>query len=50
MSQDQPVIVRIARGLWNALNFTRMLVFNVIFLILLIAFFMAFNFSKSRYF
>ncbi len=41
MSQDQPVIVRIARGLWNALNFTRMLVFNVIFLILLIAFFMA---------
>ncbi|HEY6985061.1 MAG TPA: signal peptide peptidase SppA, partial [Rhodanobacteraceae bacterium] len=41
MSQDQSIIVRLARGLWNALNFTRLLVFNLIFLVLLIAFFMA---------
>jgi protease-4 len=33
--------VRLARGVWNALNFTRLLVFNLIFLILLIAFFLA---------
>ncbi|HEV7489869.1 MAG TPA: signal peptide peptidase SppA, partial [Rhodanobacteraceae bacterium] len=35
------VFVRLARGVWNALNFTRLLVFNLIFLILLIAFFLA---------
>ena len=41
MSKDQSIIVRLAVGLWHALNFTRLFVFNVIFLILLIAFFMA---------
>jgi len=42
MSQDQPgILLRLFRGLWNALNFTRRLVFNLIFLILLIAFFAA---------
>jgi len=42
MSKDQPgIIVRLLRGVWNALNFTRLLVFNLIFLALLIAFFAA---------
>ena len=42
MSSQQPgVIVRILRGFWNALNFTRRLVFNLIFLFLLIVFFAA---------
>ena len=42
MSKEQPgVFVRLARGVWDALNFTRLLVFNLIFLILLIAFFLA---------
>ena len=35
------VIVRLLRGFWNALNFTRRLVFNLIFLFLLIVFFAA---------
>ena len=39
MSKDQPgVIVRLLRGFWNALNFTRRLVINLIFLIILIVF------------
>jgi protease IV len=42
MSKDSPnIIVRLFRGFWNALNFTRRLVFNLIFLVLLIAFFAA---------
>jgi len=42
MSKDQPgVFVRLVRGFWNALNFTRRLVFNLIFLFLLIVFFAA---------
>ncbi len=42
MSKEQPgVFVRLMRGLWNALNFTRLLVFNLIFLIILVAFFFA---------
>ncbi|MEP7042727.1 MAG: signal peptide peptidase SppA [Dokdonella sp.] len=43
MSTEKPgVIGRFFRGLWNALNFTRRLVFNLIFLVLLIAFVAAF--------
>lgn len=43
MSKENPgVIRRLFRGLWNALNFTRRLVFNLIFLILLVAFVAAF--------
>ena len=39
MSTDQPgVIRRFFRGSWNALDFTRRLVFNLVFLALLIAF------------
>lgn len=39
MSKENPgVIRRLFRGLWNALNFTRRLVFNLIFLLLLIGF------------
>lgn len=39
MSQDQPgIFVRLVRGTWDALNFTRRLVFNLIFLFLLIVF------------
>src|SRR4051812_10666862 len=42
MSNDSPnIVVRLLRGIWNALNFTRLLIFNVIFLILVIAFFTA---------
>ena len=42
MSNDSPnIIVRLLRGFWNALNFTRLLIFNLIFLVLVIAFFMA---------
>src|SRR5690349_18200078 len=42
MSRENPnIIVRLLRGFWNALNFTRLLVFNLIFVILLIAFFAA---------
>ena len=42
MSNGSPnIIVRLLRGFWDALNFTRRLVFNLIFLILLIAFFVA---------
>ncbi|HJT97267.1 MAG TPA: signal peptide peptidase SppA [Rhodanobacteraceae bacterium] len=42
MSREQPnIIVRLLRGFWSALNFTRLLVFNLIFVILLIAFFAA---------
>lgn len=42
MSSERPgVIRRFFRGLWNALNFTRRLVFNLIFLFLLIGFLMA---------
>lgn len=37
MSQEKPgLFVRIVRGIWNTLNFTRRLVFNAIFLIVLI--------------
>ena len=43
MSTTQPgVIRRFFRGLWNALNFTRRLVFNLIFLVVLLAFIGAF--------
>jgi protease-4 len=39
MSSSQPgVIRRFFRGLWNALNFTRRLVFNLVFLVILLAF------------
>ncbi|HVT31922.1 MAG TPA: signal peptide peptidase SppA [Rhodanobacteraceae bacterium] len=39
MTKDSPgIFVRIARGIWNALNFTRLLVFNLIFLALLVGF------------
>jgi protease-4 len=42
MSSEQPnIIVRLLRGFWNALNFTRLLVFNLIFVVILIAFFAA---------
>ena len=42
MSKDQPgIFVRFLRGVWNALNFTRRLVFNLIFLIIVVAFFAA---------
>jgi protease-4 len=42
MSSEQPnIIVRLLRGLWNALNFTRLLIFNLIFVVILIAFFAA---------
>jgi protease IV len=42
MSKDQPgVIVRLARGFWNALNFTRRLVFNLLFLFVLVVVFAA---------
>jgi protease-4 len=42
MSKDQPgIFVRLLRGVWNALNFTRLLIFNLIFVIILIAFFVA---------
>lgn len=42
MSKENPgVIRRLFRGLWNALNFTRRLVFNLIFLLLLIGFVIA---------
>ena len=42
MSNDSPnIVVRLLRGFWNALNFTRLLIFNLIFLVLVIAFFMA---------
>ncbi|MBO9662082.1 signal peptide peptidase SppA [Dokdonella sp.] len=42
MSKENPgVIRRLFRGLWNALNFTRRLVFNLIFLLLLIGFLVA---------
>ena len=43
MSSTQPgVIRRFFRGVWNALNFTRRLVFNLVFLVILLAFFGAF--------
>jgi protease-4 len=42
MSKDSPnILVRLLRGIWNTLNFTRRLVFNLIFLVLVIAFFAA---------
>lgn len=38
MSSEKPgVIARLFRALWNALNFTRRLVFNLVFLVLLVA-------------
>lgn len=47
MSPEQPgIISRLLHGFWNALNFTRRLVFNLIFLILLIAFIGAFFASR----
>ena len=47
MSSSQPgVISRLFRGFWNALNFTRRLVFNLIFLFVLIAFAGAFFAAK----
>ena len=47
MSSKQPGMVsRLLHGLWNALNFTRRLVFNLIFLIVLIAFIGAFFASR----
>ncbi|MBA8889530.1 protease-4 [Dokdonella fugitiva] len=47
MSSQQPgVIRRFFRGLWDALNFTRRLVFNLIFLVVLLAFFGAFFASR----
>lgn len=47
MSSKQPGMVsRLLHGFWNALNFTRRLVFNLIFLILLIAFIGAFFASR----
>ena len=43
MSTSQPgVIRRFFRGLWNAINFTRRLVFNLVFLVILLAFVGAF--------
>ena len=34
MSKDQPgFFIRLLRGIWNALNFTRLLIFNLIFLL-----------------
>jgi protease-4 len=47
MSSKQPGLVsRLLHGFWNALNFTRRLVFNLIFLILLVAFIGAFFASR----
>lgn len=43
MSQEKPgLFVRFVRGIWNTLNFTRRLVFNAIFLIVLILIISAF--------
>src|SRR3954468_20751569 len=39
--QKHGIIAGFFIGLWNLLNFTRLLVFNLIFLFLLIAFFIA---------
>jgi protease-4 len=42
MSKDSPgIFVRLVRGIWNALNFTRLLVFNLIFVALVIGFLVA---------
>ncbi|MGN6520185.1 MAG: signal peptide peptidase SppA [Dokdonella sp.] len=46
MPSQPGVIRRFFRGLWDALNFTRRLVFNLIFLALLLAFFGAFFASR----
>ena len=53
MSQEKPgLFVRFVRGIWNTLNFTRRLVFNLIFLIVLImvvsAFFQATPILEKR--
>ena len=43
MSNERPGVVhRVLRGLWDALNFTRLLVFNLIFLVVLVAIVAAF--------
>ena len=43
MSQNKPgLIVRLIRGIWNTLNFTRRLIFNAVFVILLFLLFAAF--------
>ena len=43
MSQNKPgLIVRLIRGIWNTLNFTRRLIFNAVFVILLFMLFAAF--------
>ncbi|HMM67049.1 MAG TPA: signal peptide peptidase SppA [Dokdonella sp.] len=43
MSQNQPgLFVRLLRGTWNTLNFTRRLVFNLVFVIVLFVLFAAF--------
>ena len=42
MSQNKPgLIVRLIRGIWNTLNFTRRLIFNAVFVILLFMLFAA---------
>ncbi len=46
MPSQPGVIRRFFRGLWDALNFTRRLVFNLIFLVVLLAFFGAFFASR----
>ena len=43
MPNDKPgLFVRLVRGIWDTLNFTRRLIFNVIFLIVLVLLFAAF--------
>lgn len=43
MSSSQPgFFVRLMRGIWNTLNFTRLLIFNTILVVVLIALFAAF--------
>ncbi|HEY6943274.1 signal peptide peptidase SppA [Dokdonella sp.] len=46
MPSQPGVIRRFFRGLWDALNFTRRLVFNLVFLLVLLAFFGAFFASR----
>jgi protease-4 len=47
MSSKSPGVVRrFFRGLWDALNFTRMLVFNILFVIVLVAIIVAFSSSR----
>ncbi|MBN8727106.1 MAG: signal peptide peptidase SppA [Xanthomonadales bacterium] len=45
-SKSPGVVRRFFRGLWDALNFTRMLVFNILFVAVLVALIVAFSSSR----